>query len=139
MVEVLISSPNLSPESGEDRRADQLIIFLIPILVSHLLVPEEIKEASKLRLILHEKALNKLTSIGKTWPNNFKSIMGQSDALRGRLENAVKANQERIKMAASIMQKTRENTTDKSTSQPPTVPSIKLTMDFGKKYANDKK
>ena len=65
--------------------------------------------------------------------------MGQSDALRGRLENAVKANQERIKMAASIMQKTRENTTDKSTSQPPTVPSIKLTMDFGKKYANDKK
>jgi len=133
LVEVLISSPNLSPGSGEDRRAGQLLIFLIPILVSHLLAPEEIKEASKLRLLLHERGLAKLTSIGQSWPTNFKSVMGQSEALRGRLEDAVKANQEKIKMAASIKQKSRE-TSDRATQ--PTVPSIKLTMDFGKKYAN---
>lgn len=133
LVEVLISSPNLSPGSGEDRRAGQLLIFLIPILVSHLLAPEEIKEASKLRLLLHERGLAKLTSIGQSWPTNFKSVMGQSEALRGRLEDAVKANQEKIKMAASIKQKSRE-TSDRATQ--PTVPSIKLTMDFGKKYAS---
>ena len=134
LVEVLITSSNLSPASGEeDRRAGQLLIFLIPILVSHLLAPEEMKEASKLRLILHEKSLAKLTSIGQTWPTHFKGVMGQSEALRERLEEAVKANQERIKVAASIMQKSRENA-DSRTSSQPVVPSIKLTMDFGKKY-----
>ena len=135
LVEVLITSSNLSPASGEDRRAGQLLIFLIPILVSHLLAPEEMKEASKLRLILHEKSLAKLTSIGQTWPTHFKGVMGQSEALRERLEEAVKANQERIKVAASIMQKSRESA-DSRTSSQPVVPSIKLTMDFGKKYTN---
>ena len=61
--------------------------------------------------------------------------MGQSEALRERLEEAVKANQERIKVAASIMQKSRESA-DSRTSSQPVVPSIKLTMDFGKKYTN---
>lgn len=134
LVEVLISSPNLAPTSGEDKRAVQLLIFLIPILVSHLLAPEDIKEASRLRLTLHEQALAKLTNIGQIWPAHFKNVMSQSDALRGRLEAAVKANHERMKAAASLVQKGRE--TMEAQSNQPSAPSIKLTMDFGKKYAS---
>lgn len=130
LVEVLMSSPNLAPISGDDKRLAQLSIFLIPILVSHLLAPEEIKEASKLRLALHEHALAKLTSVGQSMPIQFKSVMGQNETLRGRLEAAVKANQERLK--ASSNQKTVES----NKIVQPAAPTIKLTMDFGKKYAS---
>ena len=59
--------------------------------------PEEMKEASKLALSLHYLALGKLTSIGQTWPSHLKGVLGQNELLRGRLELAVKADQERSK------------------------------------------
>ena len=130
LVDVLMTSQNLAPMSGEDKRG-QLHLFLIPILVSHLLVPEEMKEASALRIALHEQALAKLTSIGQKWPAQFKTVMGQNEILRGRLEAAVRANQERQKF--SMMQKDKSNSANKVNQ--PSAPSIKLTMDFSKKYA----
>lgn len=131
LVEVLMTSTNLAPVSGEDKRPGQLLVFLIPILISHLLAPEDLKEASHLKLTLHEQALSRLTNTGQKWSHHFKTVLGQSDALRGRLEAAARANQERLK-AASVLQK-RENAQAKTIQ--PAVPSIKLTMDFGKKYA----
>merc|ERR1712018_246119 len=119
-----MTSSNLAPLSGDDKRVGQLQLFLIPILVSHLLMPEEIKEASPLRINLHEQALTKLTHIGQTWPSQFKTVMGQNEVLRGRLEAAVRANQERHK--STIMQK------DKGAPPKISAPSIKLTMDFSK-------
>ena len=131
LVDVLMTSQNLAPVAGEDKRVGQLHLFLIPILVSHLLVPEEMKEASALRIALHEKALAKLTSIGQKWPTQFKTVMGQNEILRGRLEAAVRANQERQKF--SMMQKDKSSSANKVNQ--PSAPSIKLTMDFSKKYA----
>ena len=130
LVEVLMTSPNLAPLDGEDKRLSQLMLFLIPILVSHLLAPEEIKEASKPKISLHEQALIKLTSIGQTWPTQFKNVMGQNDVLRNRLEAAIKANQERLKTSTA-----NRNAAATKISQAQSAPSIKLTMDFGKKYA----
>ena len=130
LVDVLMTSSNLAPLSGDDKRVGQLQLFLIPILVSHLLMPEEIKEASPLRIVLHEQALTKLTLIGQTWPAQFKTVMGQNELLRGRLEAAVRANQERHK---SSSEKQRDNAAGKLNQ--PAAPSIKLTMDFSKKYA----
>ena len=130
LVDVLMTSSNLAPLSGDDKRVGQLQLFLIPILVSHLLMPEEIKEASPLRINLHEQALTKLTHIGQTWPSQFKTVMGQNEVLRGRLEAAVRANQERHKSSSA---KQRDNAAGKLNQ--PAAPSIKLTMDFSKKYA----
>ena len=131
MVEVLMTSPNLAPASGEDKRLGQLMLFLIPILVSQLLAPEEMKEASKLALSLHDLALGKLTSIGQTWPAHLKAVMGQNELLRGRLELAIKANQERLKTNSS--QKSQEA----NKINQPSAPTIKLKrFDLGK---NDKK
>lgn len=129
LVEILMSSSNLAPTTGDDKRIGQLLIFLIPILVSHLLAPDEMKEASKLRMTLHEYALAKLTSVGQSSPLHFKAVMGQNEVLRSRLESAVKANQERLKNSSN------QKTADHSKINQPTAPSIKLTMDFGKKYA----
>ena len=130
LVEVLMTSPNLASTNGEDKRLSQMMLFLIPILVSHLLAPEEMKEASKLRISLHEQSLHKLTTVGQTWQTHFKNVMSQNDVLRNRLEAAIKANQERLKVNAS----TKSLATNKINLQQST-PSIKLTMDFGKKYA----
>ena len=129
MVEVLMTSPNLAPASGEDKRLGQLMLFLIPILVSQLLAPEEMKEASKLALSLHYLALGKLTSIGQTWPSHLKGVLGQNELLRGRLELAVKADQERSKSS--------QKTTEVNKINQPSAPSIKLfELKLAKKNTN---
>ena len=126
-----MTSSNLAPASGEDKRLGQLMLFLIPILVSQLLAPEEMKEASKLALSLHDLALGKLTSIGQTYPSHLKAVMGQNELLRGRLELAIKANQERLKTNSS------QKSQDANKIKQPTAPSIKLIrFDLGK---NDNK
>ena len=131
MVEVLMTSPNLAPTSGEDKRLGQLMLFLIPILVSQLLAPDEMKEASKLSISLHDLALGKLTSIGQTWPIHLKSVMGQNELLRGRLELAVKANQERLKSNSS------QKSLEANKINQPSAPTIKLfDLTFAKKNAN---
>lgn len=133
LIDVLITSPNLEPSSGgDDRRADQLLVFLIPVLVSHLLPPEDLKEASRLKLTLHDSSLNRLTAIGHRWPVTFKAVLAQSEAVRGRLEAAARANQEKLKAAAQQ----RKTLGHDGKAQQPAVPSIKLTMDFGKKYSS---
>ena len=129
LVDVLTTSPNLAPLSGGDKRVGQLHLFLIPILVSHLLVPEEIKEASALRVVLHDQAYNKLLLIGRTWPAQFTSVIGQNEVLRGRLEAADRVFKERQK-SSSTKPKDRETTGKPNQS----AATIALTMDFSKKY-----
>lgn len=134
-LEILMTSPNLRviPEgddeaSADAKRVEKLLIFLVPILVSHLLRPEDMKEASQLRMLLHEKSLLRLTTIGQRWPHHFKLILSQHEELKTTLEAAVRANHERLKIREA-KQKLAAESEAKSGHQ---VPSIKLTMDFSK-------
>ena len=36
-VEILMTSPNLAPANGPDNRPEQLLVFLIPVLIGHLM------------------------------------------------------------------------------------------------------
>ncbi len=132
----LMTSPNLAPPTGEeDKRASQLLVFLVPILVSHLLAPEDMKEASRVKLALHDRALASLSDLGQMYPHEVKAILGQSDALRGRLESAARAGRDKKKPGANSPIKDEKSSALSKVGQP-SVPSIKLTMDFGKKYAS---
>ena len=86
-VEVLMTSPNLDMSSenksddelsdnhGSDSRVDKLLMFLIPVLISHLIVQDESKEANSCwKEKLSEISLTKITEIGQRWPLQFRQV-----------------------------------------------------------------
>ena len=83
-VEVLMTSPNLEMSSESkntqdcekliDARAEQLLKFLIPVLISHLILPEHHEINSGWREKLNEKALAKITEVGQRWPQQFRQV-----------------------------------------------------------------
>ena len=92
-VEVLMTSPNLeistenscqgnslikrSLEEKEqaDSRVDKLLMFLIPVLISHLIVQGENNDRNSCwKEKLNEVSLKKITEIGQRWPLEFRKV-----------------------------------------------------------------
>ena len=96
-VEVLITSPNLDMSTENkivheatdlhgleenrcgDTRADKLLMFLIPVLISHLIVLGKNNETNSCwREKLNEMSLAKITEIGQRWPQQFRQVQFHS-------------------------------------------------------------
>jgi hypothetical protein len=102
----------------------QMLLLLVPILVSLLLETSELSGASKPVHHIHEHALHHLTCIGPQYPAQFRTIMQASPDLRSRLEAAVKAQQASAKFAdRTLLSQKSANKEHK--------PSIKLKTNFG--------
>ena len=111
------------PEPGQ---RSQLLGVVIPILISHLLLQQDLKEPNTLKLKLHDHALAKLIQFGQIYPKELKEVLAQYAELKTRLEAAVIGNQARLANA-----KTEANLAQQRKVQEH-KPSIKLTMDFSK-------
>ncbi|TRY62849.1 hypothetical protein TCAL_08197 [Tigriopus californicus] len=113
----------------QDKKA-QLLALHVPILVSQLLLDGDIKDATHLRLRLHENALNKLTQLGKLFPQEIRGIFTQHVELKTRLEAAIRINQARVQNAKHEAANAASNAQQRKVQDH--TPSIKLTMDFSK-------
>merc|ERR1712029_779226 len=68
-VEILMTSPNLAPDGPTDNRPEQLLVFLIPVLIGHLMESvKDLRESGKLKLQLHDHSLKKMQLILQKWP-----------------------------------------------------------------------
>lgn len=108
-----------------------MLTLLVPILISYLLPIHQFKGATKLRLALHEYALQQLMKIGPRYPQEFKTLMSESPDMRAQLEAAVRANQQ----LSSQTQKFRNDAQNSaraaaSASSAPVKPIIQLKTDF---------
>lgn len=115
------------PDQGKKA---QLLALHVPILVSQLLLDGDIKDATQLRLRLHENALNKLTQLGKLFPQEIRAIFTQHVELKTRLETAIRINQARVQNAKHEAANAALNAQQRKVQDH--TPSIKLTMDFSK-------
>ena len=86
-IEVLIVTPNLQIPSenqnedsledstATDARAEKLLMFLIPVLISYLIVQDENSEPnSTWKEKLGDFSLKKVTEIGQRWPHQFRQV-----------------------------------------------------------------
>lgn len=101
----------------------QLMSFLLPILVSHL-----VKDTtSALRQRLHESGLARLTAVGQQHPAEFKETLASHPQLKARLEEALLANRA-MQQQQQAVRSEAANRARAAAEEP--KPSIKLTMDF---------
>ncbi len=119
-------------DSTESRT--QLMEFLLPVLVSHLLVFEEeaaeqAKGGGPFKTRLHEAALARLTQLGQTYPAEFREILSRYPELKRRLEAAALASRARAQAARSETE-ARSAAAAGARRVEEHKPSIKLTMDF---------
>lgn len=70
-----------------------MLTLLVPILISYLLEPHQLRAATKHCVQLHDQALQWLMKIGPKYPQEFKSLMAESPELRAQLESAIRNNQ----------------------------------------------
>ncbi len=110
----------LSREETEKRV--QLLEFLVPVLVGQLL-PQCGKDASKLRLRLHEAALVRLTAIGQAEPTEFRAVLARRQDMKARLESALLSSQ-------AAKDKGEQHKGQQQPQRKEHTPSIKLKMDF---------
>lgn len=112
----------------DDQKQGIMLQYLIPILVGQLLQHENMKEATKFKLSLHETALTKLIAFGQSHPEEFKNALSQSPDLKSRLEAALLANRARIEQQQQ--EKEASNALQLKKVKQEHKPSIKLSMDF---------
>ena len=92
--------------------------LLVPVLISLLLQPTELRTANKSHRAVHDHVLQKLTQIGPQYPAAFRTAMSSSSDLKSRLEAAVRGQaSSRAENAMASSQKQQQ-------------PAIKLKMDF---------
>ena len=104
----------------------QMLTLLVPILINYLLEPDQYKTKSKYCVQLHDQSLQWLMKIGPKYPQEFKTLMGQSPELRGKLEVSIKRNQ-----TATAMQKVKGDAMmSMKANMPHYKPTIELKMDF---------
>ncbi|QQP56838.1 Uncharacterized protein FKW44_001639, partial [Caligus rogercresseyi] len=129
LLETLLLLESLIQKGGSP---NAILMFLIPALVNHLLCGEELFGCSNaLRLTLHAKALHQLTALGKSYPTEFRAILGNQAALKGRLEAALKDNQVHASnKAASSTNSSTGTSPVKTQDSSKNAPSIKLSTDF---------
>ncbi|GJQ66814.1 hypothetical protein Trydic_g18582 [Trypoxylus dichotomus] len=107
---------------AEPQNRIQMLMLLVPILISYLLEGQATRSANKYSLMLHDASLQWLMRIGPKYPEEFKKMMSQSGDLKIRLENAIRYSQQ-----VSQKNKPETNTNKPLLSQ---TPSIKLKTDF---------
>lgn len=109
----------------------QLLTLLVPILIGYLLEPHVLKMSSKYESQLHEQSLQWLMRIGPKYPQEFKSLMTQSNDLRIKLEAAIRYNQQ----STNQKQKPDSHTIAKSQLNQ-SKPTIELKTNFSNFSSN---
>lgn len=103
-----------------------MLTLLVPVLINYLAEPSKLRNLPKYQRQLHEQALQWLMKIGPKYPQEFKSLMGQSPELRQKLEAAVRCQQQSVAIANRVQQ-TAQSRSGPDKQQKPT---IKLKTDF---------
>lgn len=98
-----------------------MVAMYVPILVSLLLDEHVAAQASPDSQAVNDQLLNRLTEVGRLYPEHFRTVMTMSASLKPRLEAAV-----RLKQRAQNQAKSR---TAPQITQP-SKPTITLKMDF---------
>ncbi|XP_059157278.1 HEAT repeat-containing protein 5B-like isoform X2 [Physella acuta] len=107
---------------ADDSKRITMVALYIPILVSLLLDETTAGKASTEVYTFSDKALARLTEVGRLYPEHFRTVMNMSSHLKPRLEAAVRLKQvtqaqDKARVAAKI-------------APQPAKPTITLKMDF---------
>ncbi|KAF7405269.1 hypothetical protein HZH66_004175 [Vespula vulgaris] len=101
----------------------QMLTLLVPILINYLLEGDQLQNASKYQITLHQQSFQWLNKIGPKYPQEFKTLMSQSTELKTKLENAVRSSHQQAlrhsRPAEPVKHQIKMST-----------PSIKLKTDF---------
>lgn len=111
-------------ELADDENRVNLVLVLVPMLISFLLSETSLASCSAISKMLHDRALQHLKKVGPLYPSDFRLAMSSSPDLKLRLEAAVKESQTSKKSALANQQSLKQN------SQVPTKPTITLKTDF---------
>ncbi|TMW51951.1 hypothetical protein DOY81_002941 [Sarcophaga bullata] len=112
-------------ELAEPQNRIQMLTLLVPVLINYLAEPSKLRNLPKYQRQLHEQALQWLMKIGPKYPQEFKSLMGQSPELRQKLEAAVRCQQQSVAIANRVQTAQSRSSLDKQQK-----PTIKLKTDF---------
>ncbi|XP_055491112.1 HEAT repeat-containing protein 5B [Leucoraja erinacea] len=89
---------------GEEQNRPQLLVLLVPTLISYLLSEQTYSSAPTASMSLHELALQDLMRIGPLYPGAFKAVMGAAPELKSKLEAAIRASQASSQAKAAAQQ-----------------------------------
>ncbi|XP_033164377.1 HEAT repeat-containing protein 5B isoform X2 [Drosophila mauritiana] len=109
---------------SEPQNHIQMLTLLVPVLIGFLAEPSRLRTLPKYQRQLHDQALQWLLKIGPKYPQEFKTLMGQTPELRQKLEAAIRSQQQSI----NIAQKASE--AQRNLLAKPQKPTIKLKTDF---------
>jgi hypothetical protein len=107
----------------EDSRRVTMMALYIPILVSLLLDETTGPQAGTERRALSDRCLERLTELGRLYPEHLRTVMSASAQLKPRLEAAVRLRQKNQAAA-------KARAAARSAGPQQTKPSITLKMDF---------
>ncbi|XP_038585677.1 HEAT repeat-containing protein 5A isoform X2 [Micropterus salmoides] len=110
-------------QAADESQRPQLVVILLPLLISFLLDENALGSAPAASRSLHEAALKDLMRLGPQHSAAFRSLIASSPHLKSRLEAAVKGNQESLNAKAS-------SANSASRSGAKSSPSITLKTNF---------
>nr|XP_055377450.1 HEAT repeat-containing protein 5B isoform X2 [Condylostylus longicornis] len=117
-------------ELAEPQNRIQMLTLLVPVLINFLSDPTKLKTLSKPIRQLHDQSLGWLMKIGPKYPQQFKSLIGQTPELRIKLETAIRHNQQ---FTTNLNNRNNNDGQNSGTRQPSNLqlkPTIKLKTDF---------
>ncbi|XP_067647138.1 HEAT repeat-containing protein 5B isoform X4 [Eurosta solidaginis] len=112
-------------ELAEPQNRIQMLTLLVPVLINYLAEPTKLRTLPKCQRQLHEQSLQWLMKIGPKYPQEFKTLMGQTLELRQKLETAIRNQQQSINIANKANELQARGGMMK-----PQKPTIKLKTDF---------
>nr|XP_036233304.1 HEAT repeat-containing protein 5B isoform X2 [Bactrocera oleae] len=112
-------------ELAEPQNRIQMLTLLVPVLINYLAEPAKLRTLPKYQRQLHEQALQWLMKIGPKYPQEFKTLMGQTLELRQKLEAAIRSQQQSINIANKANELQMRGGLAKQQK-----PTIKLKTDF---------
>jgi len=113
LLETLVA---MAPENSRTN----MMIILIQCLIQTFIDESKSSKVSKFARLLHDSSLQRVKNVGPLYPLPFKSAIEKSPGLKGKLEAALKADQEKQKRL------TAAKTAASASSQP----KIQLKMNF---------
>jgi hypothetical protein len=103
-----------------------LLSVYIPILISFLYEDSHLLHVKSARSLLHTEVLQRLLLVGKAYPNEFRTIVGQVPQFKLRLETAIRNQHQKPNKSSTASGTTTKQDPVRSES----VPSIQLKTDF---------
>ncbi|XP_037954233.1 HEAT repeat-containing protein 5B isoform X3 [Teleopsis dalmanni] len=113
------------PQNRNLLQGIQMLTLLVPVLINFLAEPSKLRTLPKYQRQLHEQSLQWLMKIGPKYPQEFKTLMGQTQELRQKLEVAIRNQQHTINIANKV-----NDNRSAGAAQKPQKPTIKLKTDF---------